>query len=233
MSERNYRPKYVSDRELLCKATAQDTDGHYELVDLYKYLGIVQKIADEHEEIQWLSEQKGTQASIKECENKIVQYNIQLSKMESEYPLRYLIKRLREKEQAEQDGTSQVKEVPQEVQTKKSDKPKNFFKEHSWLFVLIPVVLFVLFVIGVNVWGAYNFFRDIWELSSENIWLFALNILSIPFAIFGGINLFRGGCMVLEKDSENFGFYKYWHFVIYFILTIIGYIAAIWTMVRF
>ena len=94
MSERNY---YVSNRDLLCKATSEDINGYYEFVDLNKYLGIVQKIDDEREEMQWLSEHKGTDASIRECESKIAQYNIQLSKMESEYPLRYLIKRLREK----------------------------------------------------------------------------------------------------------------------------------------
>ena len=128
MSERNYSTnKYVSNRELLCKATAQDTDGHYELVDLYKYLGIVQKIEDEREEIQWLSKQKGTETSIKECENKIVQYNIQLSKMESEYTLRYLIKRLREKEEAEQEIVEREEKAPQEVQQKKTDKPKKSF----------------------------------------------------------------------------------------------------------
>ena len=216
MSERDYRQKYVSNRELLFKVSSQDLEDRYEAQQLYEYRKLANQITEEREEIQRLSTQKGTEASIKDIENKIVQYNIKLSQMESEYPLRYVIERMREKEQAEQDGTSRVKEVQQEVQTNKSDKPKNFFKEYSWLFVLIPVVLFVLFVIGVNVWGAYNFFRGIWELSRENIWLFILNILSIPFAIFGGINLFRGGCMVLEKDSENLGFYKYWHFVIYF-----------------
>ena len=233
MSERDYRPKYVSNRELLFKASSQDLEDRYEAQQLYEYRKLANQITEDREEIQRLSIQKGAEASIKDIESKILRYNIKLSQMESEYPLRYVIQRMREKEKAEQEGISQVKEVPKEAQAKKSDKPKNFFKEHSWLFVLIPVVLFVLFVIGVNVWGAYNFFRDIWELSSENIWLFALNILSIPFAIFGGINLFRGGCMVLEKDSENFGFYKDWHFVIYFILTIIGYIAVVWTMVRF
>lgn len=232
MSDRNYNT-YVSNRELLFKASSQDLEDKYEAESLYKYRKLANTITEEREEIQRLSKQKGTEASIKEIENKIVQYNIKLSQMESEYPLRYVIERMRKKEQVEQEEPSRAEQAPQKKPHKKSDKTKKSFKEHLWWIVLIPVALFVLFVIGVNVWGTFDFFGKMWELSSENIWLFILNILSIPFAIFGGINLFRGGCMVLEKDIENFGFNKYWHFVIYFILTIIGYIAVVYTMVRF
>lgn len=127
MSERYpYQETYVSNRELLCNTLGCDMPylNCEEKESLYLYRHLVKKIADEREEIQWLMEQKGMEASIKECENNIVRYNVQLSKMESEYPLRQLIQDLRRKEQAREIKASQVKQVPQEVQEKKTDKPK-------------------------------------------------------------------------------------------------------------
>lgn len=121
MSDRYFFPStYVSNRDLLCKVSMQDLDD-IEIGSVYQYRKLVDKIAEEQEEIQWLSKQKGMEASVKESENKIVQYNIELSRMESEYPLRYLIKRLREKEQAEQV----VKEVHEEPsKARKANRPR-------------------------------------------------------------------------------------------------------------
>ena len=101
---------------------------------------------------------------------------------------------------------------------------KKFFKEHSWLLWAIPLILIVLVVIGINLWGVYEIFRSVW-VSSESFGMFILNILKIPFAIYGGIHLFRGFWTISEKDTENLGDREYWKGVLYIIVTIAGYVA--------
>jgi hypothetical protein len=101
---------------------------------------------------------------------------------------------------------------------------KKFFKEHSWWLGIIPVALLVLVVIGINVWGIYDFFKKIWDYS-ETTGMFILNIVKIPFAIFGGIQLFRGFWTVGEKDTQALGEREYWKGVLYFFITIAGYVA--------
>lgn len=110
---------------------------------------------------------------------------------------------------------------------------RKFFKEHSWWLCLIPVALFVLVVIGVNIYRISQSVINLWEMSNENIGKFILNIFTIPFAIFGGVNIFRGFCAVLEKDGEKFDYKKDWKFSIYLLMTIAGYFAffcaiAVW-----
>ena len=50
-----------------------------------------------------------------------------------------------------------------------------------------------------------------------------LNILAIPFAILGFINMARGFCSVMENDQHLFE--KEWKYGLYFVSTILGYIA--------
>lgn len=102
---------------------------------------------------------------------------------------------------------------------------KKFFKEYSWLLYLIPIALFVLVVIGVYVGGIVDFFRAVWEFSNESIGMTVLNVLLIPFAILGGVNLFRGFFTILETDTEKLGIQKYWQFVVYFVMNVVGYFA--------
>lgn len=108
---------------------------------------------------------------------------------------------------------------------------KKFFEEHFWWLGLIPVALIVLVVIGVNVWGAYEVFRKLWEFSNKNIGLLILNIFSIPLAIFGGINILRGGIMILENDCEKFGFSKDWQASVYLLVTFLSFVAFVYWMI--
>jgi Na+/H+ antiporter NhaC len=103
---------------------------------------------------------------------------------------------------------------------------KKDFKERFWWIYIIPAVLVVLVVIGVNVWGVYDFFRTIWT-SSEGVGMFILNILKIPFAIYGGIQLFRGFGAIADKDIGHLGEREYWKGVLYMLATVIGYLALI------
>lgn len=110
---------------------------------------------------------------------------------------------------------------------------KNFFKEHSWLLYVVIAVLLFAVIIGACVEVFYECFLNIWEFSRENIWLLIFNILSIPFAIFGGVSLARGGFMLLEKDGKKFGFYKHWHGMAYLIALVIGYMAFFYWITQY
>lgn len=95
---------------------------------------------------------------------------------------------------------------------------KKFFEKYSYIGCFLPFIIGGLFPIVMM-------FIKIWEVCNGNIGYFIMNVLAIPFIIIGAINIFRGFGAVLEKDEQNFGFKKYWHFVIYFIITIAGYFA--------
>ena len=105
---------------------------------------------------------------------------------------------------------------------------KKFFKEHSWLLYLIIFLLMVLGIAGVYLFAICDAFRKLWKFSNENIWLLILNILSFPFAILGGFNIFRGWIMVMKEDGEKLGFYKNWHVLIYTFITFISCIAFVY-----
>ena len=102
---------------------------------------------------------------------------------------------------------------------------KKFFEKLSTLGCMLPLILGGLFPIVMM-------FIGIWKACNGNIGMFIINVLSLPFVIIGGINIFRGFCAVLEKDEANFSFQKYWHFVIYFIITIAGYFAIALAIVQ-
>lgn len=101
---------------------------------------------------------------------------------------------------------------------------KKPFKEHFWWLGIILVALVVLGIIGANIWFVYDFFKGIWD-KSETTGMFILDIVKIPFAIFGGIQLFRGFWAIAEKDTANLGDREYWKGVLYIIVTFIGYVA--------
>lgn len=66
--------------------------------------------------------------------------------------------------------------------------------------------------------------------------MIAINILAIPFAILGIINMTRGFFKVMEDDEINLGIKKLWQFALYFSLNLVGYFAialAIVQMVKF
>lgn len=61
-----------------------------------------------------------------------------------------------------------------------------------------------------------------------------LNILAIPFAILGFINIARGFFSVMENDQDRFE--KEWKYGVYFVSNILGYLAiglVIVQMVKF
>ena len=156
MSERDYGTKtYVSNRDLLCKeSTLYCVHDKYEMECLYKYRDLVKKIKELQAEIQKLSTQPKSEASITYIEAQIRRYNIQLSGMESEYPLRYVIQRLREKEQA---SSVEYKQSQQKNQTTRPKKKKSIVKALNKLYdegvftALTYIITFLWFGYLVNV----------------------------------------------------------------------------------
>lgn len=96
---------------------------------------------------------------------------------------------------------------------------KKFFENLSYMGCLLPFIiggLFPLVAMLVMIWKACN----------GNIGYFILNTLAVPLVIIGAINIFRGFAAVLEKDQHNLNLKKYWHFAVYIIITIAGYVAV-------
>lgn len=101
---------------------------------------------------------------------------------------------------------------------------KKFFEKYSYIGCLIPFIIGGLFPIVMM-------FIGIWKACNGNIGMFIVNVLSIPFAILGLINIIRGFCsVVMENDSERFE--KYWQFALYFMANIIGYAAIVLAIVQ-
>lgn len=103
---------------------------------------------------------------------------------------------------------------------------KKFFEKYSYIGCFIPFIFGALFPIVMM-------FKGIWDAGNDNVGYFILNILVIPFLIIGIVNIFRGFCAVLEKDEQNFAFKKYWHFVVYFVITAAGYFAIVLALVQY
>jgi hypothetical protein len=103
---------------------------------------------------------------------------------------------------------------------------KKFFENFSHIGCLLPFILGGLLPIAGILIVA-------WKLCNGNIWRFIINILAIPFIFIGAINIFRGFFAILDKDAQNFEFKKYWHFAIYFIITIAGYVAIFLAIAKF
>lgn len=132
MSERDYSSlenQYVSNRVLLCNASVYDIKDKYEAKCLNEYLNLVGKVDDAHEQKANLQQHiKGQtkqakidelKSTIKDIENQIVQYNVTLSKMETEYPLYYVIQRIREKEQSTQGKHKQPEQTKRKARSPK------------------------------------------------------------------------------------------------------------------
>lgn len=126
-----------------------------------------------------------------------------------------------------------VEQERQEELCRRREEEQGKEETRFWWIYLIPLALIVLFIIGVWSWGIYDVFRKLWEFSNENIWLLILNIFSIPLAIFGGINTFRGWFLMMEKDGEKFGFYKDWHASVYLLVTLLSFVAFIHWIINF
>jgi ABC-type multidrug transport system fused ATPase/permease subunit len=165
MSERNY----VSNRVLLCNASIDVIKDKYEAECLYEYRSIVNKVEEAYEEFLWLSKLSNTSTSIKKIESQIAQYNIQLSRMESEYPLRNVIQRIKGKEQVFQEERKQEerkreerkreerKRVEQTKRKARSPKKKSVIKALNKLYdesvftALIYIITFIWFGYLVNI----------------------------------------------------------------------------------
>ena len=75
---------------------------------------------------------------------------------------------------------------------------KKFFDRLSTLGCMLPFILGGLIPIVVM-------FIRLWNFSDNSIGLFILNLILIPLAFIGGINVFRGFGAVLEMDEEKYG----------------------------
>jgi hypothetical protein len=150
MSERNY----VSNRVLLCNASIDVIKDKYEAERLYEYRSMVNKIEEAHTEIKRLSKQPNASSSIKKIESQIVQYNIQLSRMESEYPLQGVIQRIKGKEEV---GQIERKQPPEAMNSNRPRKKKSVIKALNRLYdegvftALTYIITFLWFGYLVNV----------------------------------------------------------------------------------
>lgn len=101
---------------------------------------------------------------------------------------------------------------------------KKFFEKYSYIGCLIPLIIGGLFPIVMM-------FIGIWKACNGNTGMFIINILAIPFAILGFVNIVRGFCsVVIDNDAEKFE--KYWQAALYVGANIIGYIAIALTIVQ-
>ena len=102
---------------------------------------------------------------------------------------------------------------------------KKFFDKLSTWGCMLPFIIGGLFPIVMM-------FIGIWKACNGNVGTFILNVLSLPFALLGAINIIRGFCdVVLDKDSKHFD--KYWQFALYLIANIIGYTAICLIIVQY
>ena len=121
-------------------------------------------------------------------------------------------------------------ERQENLQRKENRKPsyrlKGLFKKRSYIGCLLPFIVGALYPIGMGC-------IKIWNACNENIGAFILQILTLPFLIIGVINIFRGFCAVLEKDEKTFELKRAWHFALYLIIMIAGYLAVALAIVQF
>lgn len=105
---------------------------------------------------------------------------------------------------------------------------KKFFEKFSYIGCLLP------FIIG-GVFSIVIMFTDLWEFSDSNIGLFILNLILIPFAFIGGINVLRGVGAVLEMDEVKFRnkIKGGWGFYLYAIIHIGGYLALFYMIIKY
>ena len=104
---------------------------------------------------------------------------------------------------------------------------KDFFDNLSIVGCLLP------FIIG-GIFPIVMMFIKLWEFSNGNISLFILNLILIPLAVIGGINVFRGVGAVMERDEEKFGHLinNNWKTGLYFIIHLGGYFALAYMIAK-
>jgi hypothetical protein len=152
MSDRS--PDYVSNRVLLCNASIDVIKDKYEAECLHEYKMIADKVYDAYQEIQQLSKQPNTASSIKKIESQIVQYDIQLAKMESAYPLQGVIQRMRGKEEARQVEHKQPEKATKSNRPRKKKsviKALNRLYDEGVFTALTYIITFLWFGYLVNI----------------------------------------------------------------------------------
>ena len=93
---------------------------------------------------------------------------------------------------------------------------KKFLSKFGWyifiaIIILIPLSLTLLEIIpALRAVGGGSIIKG---------------IIIAPFALVGAVNLFRGACAVMERDAETYDFNKSWKCSVYFLVTILGYVA--------
>ena len=149
MSDRNY----VSNRVLLCNASLDVIKDKYEAECLYEYRSMVNMIEEAHTEIKRLSKQPNASSFIKKIESQIVKYNIQLSRMESEYPLQGVIQRIRGKEEVRQAEHKPTEKATKSNRPRKKSviKALNRLYDEGVFTALTYIITFLWFGYLVNV----------------------------------------------------------------------------------
>ena len=98
----------------------------------------------------------------------------------------------------------------------------------STLGCMLPIILGCLIPLALM-------FVGVWKLSEGNIGLFFLNLVLLPLALVGGINVFRGIGAVIEMDEEKFGHKvkKGWRFYVYILIHFGGYFALLYVLLKY
>ena len=118
-----------------------------------------------------------------------------------------------------QDKNQKKTQAKQRTFGKAMARVKEIVSNHSYIGCLLPLIIGALAPIVLM-------FIGIWNACGGDVGFFIINIVALPFAIIGAFNVFRGFCAIVEKDEENLGFNKSWHFVVYLLITIAGYCAV-------
>lgn len=100
---------------------------------------------------------------------------------------------------------------------------KKFFS-NIWFYVISAIV--ILIPLSLALWEIWGVVRAVGGGSIVK------GIILTPFAVLGGINVFRGFGAVVEMDGEKFGARTKndWKFTLYWGITILSYFALFYVV---
>lgn len=98
----------------------------------------------------------------------------------------------------------------------------------TWVKIILGMLLFVAVCIAPFFASVSGFFSRVYEFSGEKIGVFIINVVSVPFGIFGGINFIRGFLKLCADDVDALGITSQWGALLYFLANVFGIAALCW-----
>ena len=143
-------------------------------------------------------------------------------------------KRLAELMKQKEEESEQLKKQPEDDTSK--DAPNKKTSEYNPWFWTIPIILIVVLFLLFYLQSIISVFIDWWEASDENIWLFLLKIVSVPFAFFGLFIIYRGLGHVIFSDIEKLELSKVWQcalLIIIYIVSVVSTCAVFFELIKY